>query len=105
MSDNLLQSQSDTLSLSAVSFSSISIVDSFAINAQVVNATANCWIKMSECDEFIGPKRSKHTMVAYANSLYVFGGDNGKQMLNDLVTYDCNNNSWGRLVFMRDEFL
>lgn len=35
-------------------------------------------------------------MVAYGNSLYVFGGDNGKQMLNDLVTYDCNNNSWGR---------
>jgi N-acetylneuraminic acid mutarotase len=37
-------------------------------------------------------------MVAYGNSLYVFGGDNGKQMLNDIVTYDCTNNSWGRAL-------
>ena len=37
----------------------------------------NVFVKMSECDEFIGPKRSKHTMVTYGNILYVFGGDNG----------------------------
>ncbi len=37
-------------------------------------------------------------MVSYGNSLYVFGGDNGKSMLNDLITYDCNNNSWGRAL-------
>ncbi len=37
-------------------------------------------------------------MCSYRNSLYVFGGDNGKQMLNDLITYDCTNNSWGRAL-------
>ena len=30
-------------------------------------------------------------MVTYGNSLYVFGGDNGKSMLNDLITYDMEN--------------
>lgn len=37
-------------------------------------------------------------MCSYNNSLYVFGGDNGKHMLNDLITYDCVNNSWGRAL-------
>ena len=41
------------------------------------NNSSNNWIKMSECDEFIGPKRSKHTMITHGNFLYVFGGDNG----------------------------
>ncbi|RNA42331.1 leucine-zipper-like transcriptional regulator 1 [Brachionus plicatilis] len=82
----------------AVSQISPSISVSNASLASDSFQTSNSWVKMSECDEFIGPKRSKHTMVAYGNSLYVFGGDNGKQMLNDLITYDCNNNSWGRAL-------
>jgi hypothetical protein len=41
------------------------------------NNSSNNWIKMSECDEFIGPKRSKHTMITHGHFLYVFGGDNG----------------------------
>ena len=27
---------------------------------------------------------------------YIFGGDNGKQMLNDLIRFDVKDKSWGR---------
>ncbi len=40
--------------------------------------TLHSWRKLPECDEFVGARRSKHTMVAYNDSVYVFGGDNGK---------------------------
>ena len=36
------------------------------------------WRKMPECDEFVGARRSKHTMVAFKEAVYVFGGDNGR---------------------------
>ena len=51
---------------------------------------------LSECDEFVGTRRSKHTVVAYKDAIYVFGGDNGKSMLNDLLRFDCKDKSWGR---------
>lgn len=51
---------------------------------------------MLECDDFIGPRRSKHTLVAYKDAIYIFGGDNGKQMLNDLIRFDVKDKSWGR---------
>lgn len=86
---NLIQMQDSQSSISSAS-SLISVG-----NAQ---CTSSYWTKLSECDDFIGPKRSKHTIVAYGNLLYVFGGDNGKQMLNDLITYDCQNNSWSRAL-------
>lgn len=76
---------------------SVSTANSF-ISVDNLQCTSSCWTKLSECDDFIGPKRSKHTLVAYGNLLYVFGGDNGKQMLNDLITYDCQNNSWSRAL-------
>merc|ERR1719376_873741 len=41
---------------------------------------------------------SKHTIVNYQDSLYVFGGDNGKQMLNDLLRFDTKDMSWGRAL-------
>ncbi|XP_040066020.1 leucine-zipper-like transcriptional regulator 1 [Ixodes scapularis] len=41
-------------------------------------------------------RRSKHTVVAYKDAIYVFGGDNGKQMLNDLLRFDVRDKSWGR---------
>lgn len=41
-------------------------------------------------------RRSKHTVVAYKDAIYVFGGDNGKSMLNDLIRFDINEKSWGR---------
>jgi leucine-zipper-like transcriptional regulator 1 len=37
-------------------------------------------------------------MVTFNDSLIVFGGDNGKTMINDLITYDCKNSSWGRAL-------
>ncbi|KAJ0173190.1 hypothetical protein K1T71_011366 [Dendrolimus kikuchii] len=52
------------------------------------------WKRMSECYEFVGAKRSKHTAVAYKDALYVFGGDNGKSMLNDLIRFDIREMSW-----------
>lgn len=54
------------------------------------------WSCMPECDEFVGARRSKHTVVAYKEAVYVFGGDNGKWMLNDLLRFDVREKSWGR---------
>ncbi len=51
---------------------------------------------MPECDIFVGAPRSKHTVVAYSDAVYVFGGDNGKSMLNDLLRFDVKEKSWGR---------
>ncbi|GFR16337.1 leucine-zipper-like transcriptional regulator 1 homolog [Trichonephila clavata] len=51
---------------------------------------------MPECDEFVGARRSKHTVIAYKDAVFVFGGDNGKHMLNDLLRFDVKDNSWGR---------
>lgn len=39
-------------------------------------------------------RRSKHTAVAYKDAIYVFGGDNGKSMLNDLIRFDIREKSW-----------
>uniref|UniRef100_A0A7M5V676 BTB domain-containing protein n=1 Tax=Clytia hemisphaerica TaxID=252671 RepID=A0A7M5V676_9CNID len=60
--------------------------------------TVHQWCKMPECDEVVGSKRSKHTLVAWSDLLYVFGGDNGKRMLNDLLRFDIKENTWGRVV-------
>ncbi|KAK3599084.1 hypothetical protein CHS0354_024412 [Potamilus streckersoni] len=58
--------------------------------------TVHRWKMMPECDEFVGARRSKHTVVAYKEAIYVFGGDNGKNMLNDLLRFDVKDKSWGR---------
>ncbi|KAK5643249.1 hypothetical protein RI129_007094 [Pyrocoelia pectoralis] len=58
--------------------------------------TVHRWNRMPECDEFVGARRSKHTVVAYKEAIYVFGGDNGKCMLNDLLRFDVKETSWGR---------
>ncbi|KAH8386439.1 hypothetical protein KR093_000577 [Drosophila rubida] len=54
------------------------------------------WTRMLECAEFVGAKRSKHTVVAYKDAMFVFGGDNGKNMLNDLIRFGVKDKSWGR---------
>ncbi|EZA52806.1 hypothetical protein DMN91_008863 [Ooceraea biroi] len=58
--------------------------------------TVHRWQRMPECDEFVGARRSKHTIVPYKDAIYVFGGDNGKKMLNDLLRFDVKEKSWGR---------
>lgn len=58
------------------------------------------WKKLPDCDEFVGARRSKHTMVAYKNGIYVFGGDNSKQMLNDVIRFDLSDYSWSRAFTM-----
>lgn len=58
--------------------------------------TVHKWKRMPECDEFVGARRSKHTVVAYKEAIYVFGGDNGNSMLNDLLRFDVKEKSWGR---------
>lgn len=58
--------------------------------------TVHCWRKLAECEESVGVRRSKHTLVFYKGRLYVFGGDNGKTMLNDLIRYDIRDNVWTR---------
>ena len=56
----------------------------------------NKWSREIECNEFVGFHRSKHTAVAYKDAIYIFGGDNGRQMLNDLLRFDVSDESWGR---------
>lgn len=34
--------------------------------------------------------------MSYKDAIYVFGGDNGKQMLNDLIRFDVKEKSWGK---------
>lgn len=58
--------------------------------------TVHRWTRMPECDEFVGARRSKHTVVAYKDAIYVFGGDNGHTMLNDLLIFNIKDKSWGR---------
>uniref|UniRef100_A0A7N8YKJ8 Leucine zipper like post translational regulator 1 n=1 Tax=Mastacembelus armatus TaxID=205130 RepID=A0A7N8YKJ8_9TELE len=53
--------------------------------------TVHRWRRLPPCDEFVGARRSKHTVVAYRDAIYVFGGDNGKNMLNDLLHYSPSN--------------
>ena len=59
----------------------------------------HCWKKLSSCEEFVGAKRSKHTIVAWNEKMYVFGGDNGRRMLNDFLVSHIRDCSWARVVF------
>lgn len=56
------------------------------------------WTKLPACEEFVGARRSKHTMVAWDDGLYIFGGDNGKRMLNDFLVFHIRDGSWARVV-------
>ncbi|EDW43756.1 leucine-zipper-like transcriptional regulator 1 homolog [Drosophila sechellia] len=68
-----------------------------ALNVDFTSYTAtHQWTRMLECAEFVGAKRSKHTVVAYKDAMFVFGGDNGKNMLNDLIRFGVKDKSWGR---------
>ena len=58
--------------------------------------TIHKWKTMPECDEFVGARRSKHSVVAYNDAIYVFGGDNGRAMLNDLLIFGVKDQSWTR---------
>ena len=57
------------------------------------------WKKLSSCEEFVGAKRSKHTIVAYNDRIYVFGGDDGRRMLNDFLVSHIRDSSWARVVY------
>lgn len=59
----------------------------------------NLWRKLSSCEEFVGTKRSKHTIVAWNDRIYVFGGDNGRRMLNDFLVSHIRDSSWARVVY------
>lgn len=59
----------------------------------------HCWKKLSSCEEFVGSKRSKHTIVAWNDRIYVFGGDNGRRMLNDFLVSHIRDSSWARVVY------
>ncbi|VVC97852.1 unnamed protein product [Leptidea sinapis] len=61
--------------------------------------TVHKWKRMSECYEFVGARRSKHTAVAYKDAIYVFGGDNGKSMLNDLIREPVPRSAHGAAVY------
>ena len=73
--------------------------DDFGLNFGPPLQPVHCWKKLSSCEEFVGAKRSKHTIVAWNEKLYVFGGDNGRRMLNDFLVSHIRDSSWARVVF------
>ncbi|KAF3912713.1 hypothetical protein ABW21_db0207834 [Orbilia brochopaga] len=42
-------------------------------------------------------KRTNHTVISYADKLYLFGGTNGVIWFNDVWAYDPRTNSWSQL--------
>ena len=57
-------------------------------------------VRASErCPSVHAHRRSKHTVVAYKDGIYVFGGDNGRTMLNDLLRFDVKEKSWAKCAF------
>ncbi|KAL7302640.1 hypothetical protein TKK_0004702 [Trichogramma kaykai] len=49
--------------------------------------------RMPECDEFVCARRSKHTVVAYKDAIYVFGTADST-LPNDLHCYDLDTQTW-----------
>ncbi|KAK0613111.1 hypothetical protein B0T17DRAFT_542852 [Bombardia bombarda] len=45
----------------------------------------------------IPPARTNHSMIAYNDKMYLFGGTNGFQWFNDMWCYDPVTNSWTQL--------
>ena len=72
--------------------------DSMALNFHP-RESMHKWRKLSSCEEFVGTKRSKHTIVAWNDRIYVFGGDNGRRMLNDFLVSHIRDSSWARVVY------
>jgi hypothetical protein len=54
------------------------------------------WRRLSSCEGFVGSGRSKHSAVALKDGIIVFGGDDGRRMLNDLIRFDTLEHSWSR---------
>ena len=73
--------------------------DDFTLNFGPSLQPIHCWKKLSSCEEFVGAKRSKHTIVAWNEKMYVFGGDNGRKMLNDFLVSHIRDSSWARVVY------
>ena len=90
-------SNTTTTTRNSREFTSKSASPGSCLNVDFSTYTAtHQWTKMVECAEFVGAKRSKHTVVAYKDAMFVFGGDNGKSMLNDLIRFGVKDKSWGR---------
>ena len=49
------------------------------------------------------PARNAHTMNSYKKYLILFGGHNGIKHLNDLWTFEINNNTWTKLELNSDK--
>ncbi|KAK8049872.1 kelch domain-containing protein [Apiospora phragmitis] len=51
----------------------------------------------------VPPARTNHSMVTYADKLYLFGGTNGFQWFNDVWCYDPAINQWSQLDCRTEE--
>ena len=89
------RTNSDT---SCISLNMGSLGEDMALNFNP-REPAHKWKKLSSCEEFVGTKRSKHTIVAWNDRIYVFGGDNGRRMLNDFLVSHIHDFSWARVVY------
>lgn len=48
-------------------------------------------------------RRSKHTVIAHKEAIYVFGGDNGKNILKDWLRFDGKDKSRSRAVIINSQ--
>lgn len=84
--------------IETISLTSISSDEGIELDFSV-KEPHHCWKQLQSCEEFVGAKRSKHTMVAWDDRVYVFGGDNGKRMLNDFLVSHVHDSSWARVIY------
>ncbi|KAH3665390.1 hypothetical protein OGAPHI_003574 [Ogataea philodendri] len=58
-----------------------------------------CWEKIiPEPESYIPPQLSNHTMTAYDDKFYVFGGTDGVKVYNFLLCFDALTNQWNKCI-------
>eukprot|EP00128_Syssomonas_multiformis_P000784 Colp12_sorted_trinity150504_noHs@35342 len=67
---------------------------SFNFSAPAIGSPLNTW---AECPNYPGYGINKHTTVAHGEKVYIFGGDDGHKMLNDLVRYNVEQKTWSKV--------
>lgn len=67
----------------------------FQKNLNSMSIFDNVWEKISDKESFKPDPRSGHSSVVYqSQTLYVFGGYNDREALNDMLKFDLNSYVW-----------
>lgn len=77
--------------------------DSLSLDLRPDRYLPHRWYYLGTVKEFVASRRSKHTAVVYGPgesvglAVYIFGGDSGNHIQNDVIRYDPSENSWSRM--------